>query len=609
VTRRNISTVAESIAGAIPVGAPAENVEEKSSSSSKRLPEGCRVIPLGIDGKTRFYLDANRQLIALKVDEHTRLGIAGLFGDYTWQLFEYWPRLGRDGDVTGWRPEAGSEALMAACARKGPWQPFETERGLGAWRGDEGELVLHCGDVILSFPRGPKAYSRRVEGSPGVIGRYVYPAAPGMPRPSPEIAKPGEHGPAGELLSLLRSWNWRRGEIDAVLLLGWVGAAIIGGALGWRPLIWITGSRGTGKSTLHELVRHLLGSVVQVSDPSAAGIWQKLRHSTLPVAVDELEAEEDNRKGNAIVKLARQAASGGLVLRGGADHQASEFKARSAFLFSSILMPSLQPQDRSRLAVLELGELPPGARSPALEPKRWSAAGVALRRRLVDGWGRFDETLAYYRAELALAGHNARGADQFGTLLACADVLLFDAMPEADSADGWISQLGAASLAENEEEAQDEDRCLRHLMTSPIDPYRSGTRQTLDHFVAIAAGETQGEPLEANRLLGTYGLKVLFDGTPRLPKWLAVANSHRGLADLFAGTHWAEKPGASSVWRQALRRLPGAMPSGTAVRFGTTGDKATGKATLIPMALVLGGADADEPGRPWTPPLPHMDEP
>jgi hypothetical protein len=141
------------------------------------------------------------------------------------------------------------------------------------------------------------------------------------------------------------------------------------------------------------------GALIAVSDASAAGVWQKLGHSTLPVILDEVEAEEDNRRGQGLIKFARQAASGGLVLRGGSDHGASEFTARSGFLFSSILIPPLQPQDRSRMAVLELKELQ-GNSEPNLDTRHLSDLGQRLMRRLVDGWARWGATLDMYRAAL-----------------------------------------------------------------------------------------------------------------------------------------------------------------------------------------------------------------
>lgn len=81
-------------------------------------------------------------------------------------------------------------------------------------------------------------------------------------------------------------------------------------------------------------------------------------------------------------------------------------------------------QDRSRLAILDLKPLRPGTREPALESEWMRRMGAAMTRRLVDGWGRFDATLRVYRETLKAAGHVARAADQFGVLLACADLLL-----------------------------------------------------------------------------------------------------------------------------------------------------------------------------------------
>jgi phage/plasmid-associated DNA primase len=54
-----------------------------------------------------------------------------------------------------------------------------------------------------------------------------------------------------------------------VLLLGWIGAAFLGGALPWRPAGYLTGEAATGKSTLQALIKGLLGdSLVQAVDNS-----------------------------------------------------------------------------------------------------------------------------------------------------------------------------------------------------------------------------------------------------------------------------------------------------------------------------------------------------
>jgi len=552
------------------------------------LPDDCPVIPLGVDRGRFYYLDDKLQLREYGHRDHQRLGILDLFGHQWHRLMDTWPRLDREGNAVGWRPERAAEELMAAAKRAGIWNARERVRGAGAWRGEADELILHCGDLIWRGPApaltGPAHATAGEWLPPGMIGRYVYPAAEAGPRFCPAAAAGGPGGPAERVLDLLRTWNWRRGETDARLLLGWIGAAMVGGALDWRSAAWITGGTGHGKSTLLKLVTRIFaGDLVSVSDASAAGIWQKLGYATLPVAIDELEAEEDNRRSSAVIKLARQAASGGLVLRGGADHSGAEFVARSCFLFSSVLIPPLLGQDRSRLAILELGELA-GSKPPALEPEHLAALGAQLRRRLADHWSRFGHVLEAYRAALIERKHNARGADQFGTLLACADVLLHNAMPDSDSLDALAEALAADSLGEAEDTGRDEERCRDYLLTSSIDPFRSGARRTIGDWLWQAAGKGgfNTDVAEANKVLGTYGLKVI---GPAGDQWVCIAHYHKGLSEIYAGSQWAGRSGSLGGWVQPWRRLDGAGGTRDPIWFSG----GSGRAVKVPLASVMPG--------------------
>ena len=85
-----------------------------------------------------------------------------------------------------------------------------------------------------------------------------------------------------------------------------------------------------------------------------SGASAHLADPAVAIAVDELESEADVRKQKAVLKLARLASSGAAMLRGGDRHKGVEFNARSAFLFSSINAPPLEPQDLSRMALLRL---------------------------------------------------------------------------------------------------------------------------------------------------------------------------------------------------------------------------------------------------------------
>lgn len=538
--------------------------------SGRDLPDDCPVKPLGMNGLVRYYLDESQQVIELSLREHSRNNLSGIFGNRNYLLQEYFPRFNKEGGRSkGFAADEAADTLMRAAAKKGVWDPFQKLRGPGAWLGDEGELVLHCGDKVL--------YGGAWELC-GELGRFIYPTAPPGPKPSTIRAAGGHAGPAQELLVLLKTWNWRRPDLDPYLLLGWIMAAMVGGALKWRPAMWITGDRATGKTTLiDKVLREIFdaesGGAFILTDATAAGIWQHTKHSTLPIILDELEPQDkDGRREKQLIGLARLAASGGVTVRGGADHGGAEFTIRSCFAFSSVLVPPLQPQDRSRLAILELENLG-DRKAPVIDPKKMRALGARLRRRLVDQWSRFADTFEAYASALADAGHQGRGADQYGTLLACHDLALQDMMPSTDELTEWGEKLKASVMAERADDLADHQRCWQHLMTFSIDAWRGGSRRTVAQWILDAIRDQTDEPQTANLVLETFGLKVrvqpalyqAISGEPSLPPapryWLYVANAHQGLAQIFADTHWTAHSGASAVWVQALRRMENAEAS------------------------------------------------
>jgi len=585
---------------------PADNEGAPGEPKAKdpELPPTCPVVPLGVSNELFFYLDQLGQLRVLKAKDHSRLNVQSLFGRRTELLYDFWPRKKFDEDenkwyVTGWKPELAAENLMATAAVCGVWSPQERVRGAGAWAGPDGELILHAGDRLIIVPADGKPAPGRwwQERDPGLVGKMVYPtASPSLrPHPEPQPMAGGKKSPADEVLDIFKTWNWRRKDIDPYLLLGWIGNAMAGGASPWRALAWTTGGFGTGKSSLQKAVQWIFGDngMLQTSDATAAAVRQILKHASLPVAIDEAEAEEDNRKMGQLIKLARDAASGSLAIRGGQDHEAAQFTVRSCFLFTSILIPPLLPQDRSRMAILELDQLKTDQAPPVVTPRRMGDLGAKLLRRLVDNWHRAPATIEAYRAAMGQAGHSARGQDVFGTLLAMADLLLYDHEPDSDSLEAWQKKLQASTLAEIESDLTDEKSCLGYLLSTVLENPHDRQRYPIGRWIGRVAGKEDGLDADrrenANKILQEVGLKIVqVEGDP----WLAVANVHRGLAKLFEGTQWGARPGAQGVWVQSLRRLPHRVPT-KALWFGCTS-----KATLLPLSVCLpaGGSPPNQDG-------------
>ncbi|GGD74002.1 hypothetical protein [Croceicoccus mobilis] len=624
---------------ASPVVAPVMAQEGEAVELAKRerppFPPGCPVRPLGISSNIGgsqlcFYLDYNGQLVGLEAgNRHGKNSLIALFGpasDWLEASFPQWsaPKFeGRGKDrkqvappeIVGFDQAEASRAMIEECARKGIFDPAGRMRGRGAHRHEANGLVIHYGDKILASKHTAKG---EISGwtwyDAGLFQRHVYQAATPIPRPWHEDvdSEPGE-----KLLGLLNRWHWRRKLMDPVFLLGWIGAAMLGGALDWRPNIWITGGRGTGKSSINgddQIIHQLLGDAqFRTAEASSAAIRQSLQNSTVPVIFDEIEAEADNRRVNEVIKLARISSSGGKAHRGSQDHNAKEFTLASCFMFSSILIPPLPAQDRSRLGILELQPFKQGAEPPVLANYGLPELGRKLQRRMIDGWPILMETRARFQAALSMAGHDARACMQFGTLMACAYRLLNDGLPDDEAVNAWVDKSRPDRMAEISEAESEQAMCLAHVLTSPVQARGGEEREALSHWVALAVNELM-VPLDAfaegvgkyDKRLQQMGLKLVnaswhpderdFAGKVVKPgRWgtsmaskedpifLAVAAKHRGLDALFQNTKWA-----GGVWRQALERFePEGAIDGPKVKFSHSSQRAV----LVPLHVVL---DEDE---------------
>ncbi len=122
-------------------------------------------------------------------------------------------------------------------------------------------------------------------------------------------------------------------------------------------------------------------------------------------------------------------------------------------------------------------------------------------------------------------------------------------------------------MLEYEDNSENWKACLRHLLTSRVEAWRSGHRATIGQLldeVREAWKSGVGAPdartiKQANDLLAQAGVKLLPPGTvdgDREDGWaLAIPNESQLVAAQFRDTVWAGVPGAS-VWKSALRQGP-----------------------------------------------------
>lgn len=522
------------------------------------LPPDCPVHVLGMDGDILYVIDAAGQLAEITDNAFGQNKVQRLFLQRVGYVYWAWPRFGQGGRITGFDTVAVRDAFYKAAGTRGLWSAGDKVRGLGGWTDKAGNLVLHCGEEL--WVKGRDLPTGDYEG-------HFYPRRPPIP---PPWAKPVTDEMVDEtgLWAALKGFTWDRPGIDPLLVLGWIAAAYLGGALPWRPMLFVVGDKSVGKSTLQALVKGVLGDALHnTADTTAAGIYQKVKQDSLPVAVDELEAGADNSRVLAVVKLARLAASGGVMYRGGSNHSGTTFTARNCFFMSAINPPPIPPQDLSRMALVNLRPRTIAQAADAAPTVDVDVVGRMILRRLMDEWPRFPAVYAEYRRVLGMGGHDGRGQDTYGTLLACAHLVLGDELlaqyelpAEGDDFGGldrWAELLAADMLPEKEDASENWRRCLTHLLTSRVEAWRNGIRHTVGGLLEdldrgiLSLADANVQLAQADLLAMDAHLIV-----PRAKGYaLAIPNQGPMIGQMFRGTDWGGEGGAG-VWSAALRQAP-----------------------------------------------------
>ncbi len=536
------------------------------------LPQNCPVTPLGTLGETFYFLNTLGEVHTLAPNAG-KGHIDALFKGRPLYLCWAWPQWtmprnkGESPMVKNWAAEEARQDLFAACAYKGAFELEDRVRGRGAWRDDNGGLIYHAGDAVMVGGKWKP---------PGEHGEYIYPGRPRIGRPSERYEKAGDGSPGDLLLQALQSWNWDRGEMDARLALGWLMTAMVGGGLEQRPVVYVVGTEGAGKSTLQKLLRWIMnGALLSTSNTTQAGIYQKVRQDSVAVMVDELEAKADTRTTDKILELARIAYSGDKMQRGGKDGVGQEFSVMSSFLFSSIALPAMDAQDASRMAVLMMRERPParaGERGVDVlkelglrEAKLAQAVGRQLLRRMFK-WcemegdrSRWDRLRDAMREMLIAAGHEDRSADTFGALAAGCHVALSEAMPDAGELEHWAAWLRADQLNETATRTKTWRRCFDLMLKQQPDVWRTNSKKSV--WELLEAWQTTPSHIDdVEKYLPQVGLSISFAADDVVKDFstarLFVPTVHPGLNALFAGSPWAGRLATPGPWAGVLRQMP-----------------------------------------------------
>ncbi|WP_062222231.1 hypothetical protein [Aureimonas sp. D3] len=523
------------------------------------MPPDCPVKVLGHNGEVTYCVSVSGQLMEITKWDFPVL--ARLFGRRLNYAYWAWPAKASPGKDENGDPlpavvkrlerDKAVACLIAEGDRKGLFDPKDRVRGRGGWRDKSGRFIWHSGGSLWTVDR-----NTLVEEEPGESEGHLYTKAPEVQVPWGEPVTLAT-SPAHRLLKQLQTWSWGRPTIDPILFLGWFATAYMGGALAWRPIVFTTGGAGVGKSTLHGIIQRLFDtSLHATADTTAAGIYQRVKQDSLPVTVDELENKPGSTKATAVIELARLAASGARLYRGGADHEGVDFQARSSFLFSAINPPPLGVQDKSRMAILNLSRL--DANKKAMSLDMFEHDGRMILRQVMDGFVDFDtKLLPEWKRALHDNGLDARAQDTYGTLLAAAQMLLGDeAMCEAGLDVTEMTRVGEmiadATADDRAEQTDNWQACIEHLLASTIDAWRSGERPTIGGVIEDLQQRDVGLVFsEAQSRLKAAGLGLKDRGKCCEGYALAIPGKGPALEKIYADTIWR-----GGVWFAALRQGP-----------------------------------------------------
>ncbi len=544
-------------------------------------PEG--VDPLGHDRGVYFYFSrSGQQVHALAASAHTKLGLSSLASvPHFYERNTNWlkPKGGIDWDAI-------ADQFMRSCRDRGIYDP-DIIRGRGAWL-DNGRPVLHLGDRLVV---GDAVAPLRLSGS-----RYIYEAA--RPLSSGSMAAALSNRDAHRLVEICGMLRWER-KISGTLLAGFIAIAPICGGLVWRPSVWMTGPKGSGKTWAEEnIIAAAIGRIalrVQ-SNTTEPGLRRELGSDARPVLFDEAEQEDaaSSARMQAVLALIRQSSSesGGEILKAAHGAGVMRFRIRSCFALSSINIGIKHGADESRITALVLkprDALTLEDRTAADEQfaqlsilaaqtitPAYSDALLARSVRLLPVIRKNAETFA--RAVSIHLGSRRLG-DQIGTLLAGAFSLHTDRLiSDAEAVEFIGRQQWDAEIEQAEE--RDEQKLLSYLTQHRmgISPSNGGRLEvTVGRMINAASGRDPDLVLAtAERELRQIGIRYESKDGPR-GEGIYVSASHSHLARVLTDTPWA------SGWNRSLERLPGADRHKSMVRFAFGHQS---RATWIPWSTI-----------------------
>jgi hypothetical protein len=517
--------------------------------------------PAGFDADGNYVVLSYKtgRLVTLRPEQLTAKRLQAVFGAKFCKMAYSEPNSDLQADV--FAPMSLEDDVRDSCDEAGMFDAGNV-RGPGLHRvGDQ--LVVNFGDQVRA------ADGTAVYAGPTAEGAYVAGQGLGFSFDTPCASEEDVRS----VVETIGSFGLTS-RFEQIAVIGWFAMAVYGEVLDHRPILAVSAERGSGKTTLIELMGNLLGPQAIRRDgiPSLAQVIYDLEHRSAALLTDEVEARGSKKKAVEdfleAMRIGFTSSGTGRIKRitGG---KVRHFNAPAGVLVAGIGLPAFNPATESRTVRVRLEPLnearTAGVPNPLLDSSqrlKTVELGARLRRLLLSRWAVMQTAVKAVRSRLVSAGHEARSADKFAPLLAGYIALTNEHAPNAEAMDMLMDSFAVPSASQSSVE-RDSEACLRVLLDRRIAVFRkisgepSKTHARVRDVIGWVVHVPGADKLSLIKQLEHFGIRLMW--REEWSGWkLAVCASaqHAGLRKLLQGTDWV-----LGGWKDVLARLPGALDS------------------------------------------------
>jgi len=480
---------------------------------------------LGHDEKKYYYFNSQSlELKGLTVNEHNESHLLSMAGQKYWGD-RYRFRLDKEGNKTEYADIKFCIEKLFEEQRLIGFFNYQNIRGYGAWIDNE-RIIVNLGDRQIV----DNTFMEAVPNS-----KYLYTSNYPM---LIDWDNPLSDDECSKIIDLFKLLNYKN-EGDYIYLTAFIALSQVFNAVDWRFQLWITGSKGSGKTEIMKFMAKLIFDSEIYQSVTAASIRQFLKSNAIPMLIDEAEpnCSETKKRMDGVIEVIRQCSSrmNTKMLRGTATGQVLEFNINSIFCLASI-QPYLPTQaDISRFFVIEMDSNEGADLSKWLEIQKHFKAIENFAPRL---FARIVQMIPVIKANIELIKglliesemiSDPRQADQISTAIASHFALISKNHVSDDDMPVILEIMRKLKLGTSEYETDnlvdEADKCLDEIMQI----LTSSKKITVGKTIELLKTESNAKFYHAD--LEMLGMKFHFD-----KKLLFISANNRQLRRELADT-------------------------------------------------------------------------